>query len=481
MEGNRVYLAACPDYGQAEAKLREAVAALGGMERFVRPGERILLKANLLRAAPPESAICTHPAVAAAAAKLVAEAGGTAVITDSPGGALHKEAVLRGLYEKTGMAQAAAASGAELCYDASTRTVSLPAGRVLKQAEVIAPVAEADGVFDLPKLKTHVLMSMTGAVKNLFGVLPGLSKVGYHATHPSQEQFADVLLDLAEYVRPRLSIMDGVLAMEGDGPGASGTPRHAGVLLVSDSPLALDAAAAALIGLPLASNPVLLAAQRRGLRPSYIEEVELLGEPLEALRMDDYRFPSRIKGNLMEFLGPLAGPAGKLCKRVLSQTPKIRTDACVGCGICKSACPGKAISMDGPGGKARIDPQSLYPLLLLPRAVPPEGRGPPAELAGPLFEIKWFCMIFFSPEILVTVSQCEEAVQPMILDKIALILAIIGGLNWGSIGLFQFDFVAALFGGQDSAFSRVIFALVGLAALWCISLLFRKAPGRARK
>ena len=245
MEGNRVYLAACPDYGQAEAKLREAVAALGGMERFVRPGERILLKANLLRAAPPESAICTHPAVAAAAAKLVAEAGGTAVITDSPGGALHKEAVLRGLYEKTGMAQAAAASGAELCYDASTRTVSLPAGRVLKQAEVIAPVAEADGVFDLPKLKTHVLMSMTGAVKNLFGVLPGLSKVGYHATHPSQEQFADVLLDLAEYVRPRLSIMDGVLAMEGDGPGASGTPRHAGVLLVSDSPLALDAAAAA--------------------------------------------------------------------------------------------------------------------------------------------------------------------------------------------------------------------------------------------
>ena len=312
MEGNRVYLAACPDYGQAEAKLREAVAALGGMERFVRPGERILLKANLLRAAPPESAICTHPAVAAAAAKLVAEAGGTAVITDSPGGALHKEAVLRGLYEKTGMAQAAAASGAELCYDASTRTVSLPAGRVLKQAEVIAPVAEADGVFDLPKLKTHVLMSMTGAVKNLFGVLPGLSKVGYHATHPSQEQFADVLLDLAEYVRPRLSIMDGVLAMEGDGPGASGTPRHAGVLLVSDSPLALDAAAAALIGLPLASNPVLLAAQRRGLRPSYIEEVELLGEPLEALRMDDYRFPSRIKGNLMEFLGPLAGPAGAM-------------------------------------------------------------------------------------------------------------------------------------------------------------------------
>ena len=476
MEGNRVYLAACPDYGQAEAKLREAVAALGGMERFVRPGERILLKANLLRAAPPESAICTHPAVAAAAAKLVAEAGGTAVITDSPGGALHKEAVLRGLYEKTGMAQAAAASGAELCYDASTRTVSLPAGRVLKQAEVIAPVAEADGVFDLPKLKTHVLMSMTGAVKNLFGVLPGLSKVGYHATHPSQEQFADVLLDLAEYVRPRLSIMDGVLAMEGDGPGASGTPRHAGVLLVSDSPLALDAAAAALIGLPLASNPVLLAAQRRDLRPSYIEEVELLGEPLEALRMDDYRFPSRIKGNLMEFLGPLA--RRQAVQKGALPDPKDPHRRLCGLWHLQERLPGES-HLDGrPRWKGPHRPQGLHPLLLLPRTLPPEGRGPPAELAGPLFEIKWFCMIFFSPEILVTVSQCEEAVQPMILDKIALILAIIGGLNWGSIDLFQFDFVAALFGGQDSAFSRVIFALVGLAALWCISLLFRDTHGK---
>ena len=388
MEGNRVYLAACPDYGQAEAKLREAVDALGGMERFVRPGERILLKANLLRAAPPESAICTHPAVAAAAAKLVAEAGGTAVITDSPGGALHKEAVLRGLYEKTGMAQAAAASGAELCYDASTRTVSLPAGRVLKQAEVIAPVAEADGVFDLPKLKTHVLMSMTGAVKNLFGVLPGLSKVGYHATHPSQEQFADVLLDLAEYVRPRLSILDGVLAMEGDGPGASGTPRHAGVLLVSDSPLALDTAAAALIGLPRASNPVLLAAQRRGLRPSCIEEVELLGEPLEALRMDDYRFPSRIKGNLMEFLGPPGRARRQAVQKGALPDPKDPRRRLCGLRHLQERLPREG-HLDGrPRRKGPHRPQGLYPLLLLPRTLPPEGRGPPAELAGPLFENK---------------------------------------------------------------------------------------------
>ena len=359
MEGNRVYLAACPDYGQAEAKLREAVAALGGMERFVRPGERILLKANLLRAAPPESAICTHPAVAAAAAKLVAEAGGTAVITDSPGGALHKEAVLRGLYEKTGMAQAAAASGAELCYDASTRTVSLPAGRVLKQAEVIAPVAEADGVFDLPKLKTHVLMSMTGAVKNLFGVLPGLSKVGYHATHPSQEQFADVLLDLAEYVRPRLSILDGVLAMEGGRPRRL---RH---------PQARRRAA----GVRQPSCPG--RGGRRSHRTASGLQSGASGRPAPGAEAQPHRgggAAGRASGGPADGRLPLpqphqgqpdgvSGAPGRACQQAVQAgaLPDPKDSAptpCVGCGICKSACPGKAISMDAPGGKARIDPRA---------------------------------------------------------------------------------------------------------------------------
>lgn len=354
MEETQVYAASCPDYGQAEACIRTLVEQMGGMGRFVRPGERIVLKANLLRAAPPESAICTHPAVVEAAAKLVKEAGGTPVICDSPGGALHKEAVLRNLYEKTGMAAAAAAAGAELSMDSSTRTVSLPEGKVLRQAEIITPVAEADGVIDLCKMKTHVLMSMTGAVKNLFGVIPGLSKVGYHATHPDHATFADVLLDLTGYVKPRLSLMDGILAMEGDGPGSSGTPRQAGLLLASANPLALDTAAGAIMNLPRQDNPVLLAAERRGLTPCRMEDVELIGGTVEELRMADYKFPASTKSNLMDFLGPLARPAERLCKKALSQTPRIDGAKCVGCGICAKSCPGQAIAMTAPGKKARI-------------------------------------------------------------------------------------------------------------------------------
>ena len=354
MEGNQVFAASCPDYTQAEACIRALVEQMGGMDRFVRPGERIVLKANLLRAAPPESAICTHPAVVEAVTKLVKEAGGTPVICDSPGGALHKEAVLRSLYEKTGMAAAAAAAGAELALDPSTRTVSLPEGKVLRQAEIITPVAEADGVIDLCKMKTHVLMSMTGAVKNLFGVIPGLSKVGYHATHPDHATFADVLLDLTGYVKPRLSLMDGILAMEGDGPGSSGTPRQAGLLLAAANPLALDTAAGAIMNLPRQDNPVLLAAERRGLTPCRMEDVELIGGTVEELRMADYKFPASTKSNLMDFLGPLARPAERLCKKALSQTPRIDGAKCVGCGICAKSCPGQAIAMTAPGKKARI-------------------------------------------------------------------------------------------------------------------------------
>ena len=354
MEETQVYAASCPDYSQAEGAIRALVEQMGGMGRFVRPGERIVLKANLLRAAPPESAICTHPAVVEAVAKLVKEAGGTPVICDSPGGALHKEAVLRSLYEKTGMAAAAAAAGAELSMDSSTRTVSLPEGKVLRQAEIITPVAEADGVIDLCKMKTHVLMSMTGAVKNLFGVIPGLSKVGYHATHPDHDTFADVLLDLTGYVKPRLSLMDGILAMEGDGPGSSGTPRQAGLLLAAANPLALDTAAGAIMNLPRQDNPVLLAAERRGLTPCRMEDVELIGGTVEELRMADYKFPASTKSNLMDFLGPLARPAERLCKKALSQTPRIDGAKCVGCGICAKSCPGQAIAMTAPGKKARI-------------------------------------------------------------------------------------------------------------------------------
>ena len=155
-------------------------------------------------------------------------------------------------------------------------------------------------------------------------------------------------------MKPRLSLMDGILAMGGDGPGSSGTPRQAGLLLAAANPLALDTAAGAIMNLPRKDTPVLLAAERRGLTPCRREDVELIGGTVEELRMADYKFPASTKSNLMDFLGPLARPAERLCKKALSQTPRIDGAKCVGCGICAKSCPGQAIAMTAPGKKARI-------------------------------------------------------------------------------------------------------------------------------
>jgi len=348
-----VYVISCEDYAQAGERLAALIAQMGGMGRYARPGERLLLKANLLAAATPEQAVCVHPAVVAALSTLAAEQGAQAVIADSPGGP-YLEAGMRRLYEKTGMVQAAAQSGAQLNYDLSTRQISLPEGKVLRQAEVIAPAVEADGILNVCKMKTHTFMSMTGAVKNHFGLIPGVTKVGFHASHQEKDRFADMLLDLAAWAAPRLSVMDAVLAMEGEGPGASGTPRQVGLLLASEDPVALDVVAGEIMGLPRSENPVLLAAQRRGLEPNRIEDVALIGGEIGALRIPDYRFPGHVRTNIMEFLGPLTGPVQRLSKALMAQTPQIRPQVCVGCGICKNACPAQAITMRD--HKAHVSP-----------------------------------------------------------------------------------------------------------------------------
>lgn len=346
-----VYILPCPDYAAAPEKLSELLRLMGGMERFVKPGERIFLKANLLNPSPPESAVCTHPAVAAGTAALVEGAGASPLLGDSPGAGYHYgEGILRRLYAVSGMEGA----GVALNFDASWREVSNPSGRVLKRMEIISPALDCAGIIDLCKLKTHMFMGMTGAVKNLFGLIPGRSKVGFHATMPDQRAFAHMLLDLACFAAPRLCIMDAVLAMEGQGPGASGTPRQVGLLLASENPLALDTAAGYLIGLPREQNPLLLSAQERGLGPTRAEDLTVVGPPLESLRVPGFRLPSTVHRELFDILGPIKRPAERLVRAVFSPAPRVERTACVGCGICKAACPAGAISLDG--GKAAVDP-----------------------------------------------------------------------------------------------------------------------------
>lgn len=354
---NKVYVIRCGDYAQAEEKLSELIAKMGGMSRFARSGERLALKVNLLEAAAPERAVTTHPAVTAAVAALTVCAGAKAVILDSPGGGLRQqnESMLKRLYHITGMDEAAAHSGAELNFDMSCEERPCPEGKLVRNFEVLSAAFRADGVLNLCKMKTHMFMGMTGGVKNNFGVIPGLGKMGCHTRFQDKLQFADMLLDLTALVNPRLTVMDAVLAMEGEGPGTSGTPRQVGLLLAAENPLALDVVAGEIMGLSKADNPLLLAAERRGLFPTALEDVELIGMEKSELRISGYRIPAGVKKDMTGIPAALR-PLAALARRSLSAAPWV-TQRCVGCGVCAASCPVHAITMAGEAhsGKALID------------------------------------------------------------------------------------------------------------------------------
>jgi uncharacterized protein (DUF362 family)/NAD-dependent dihydropyrimidine dehydrogenase PreA subunit len=357
---NTVYIVKCANYEQAEQKITDLLDMLGGIEQFAAPGEQIALKVNLLMPAKPEQAITTHPAIATAVGKLAKQAGAIPVIVDSPGGGhKHTRKELDTLYRTCGMYQAAEAAGIEASLDTTHEVVSFPEGKLIKRIEVISPVHEADGVINLCKLKTHVFMHMTGAVKNTFGVIPGLSKPGYHAKLADTGHFANMLLDLAAYVKPRLSIMDAVIGLEGDGPGTGGTPRQVGLLLASVNPLALDVAAGEIMGIPRSQNPVLLEAEKRGLAPTTINEIELIGAEIQDLRIPDYKLPTTIfEGTgfgLLNWWHKLLLP---LFKTGLSTMPSVITEKCIACGICRDSCPKGVITIEQNGRKyAKIHPQ----------------------------------------------------------------------------------------------------------------------------
>ncbi len=350
---HRVYVVTCPDYDHVEERLSDLLALMSGMSQFASPGETIVLKPNLLQAAPPEKAVTTHPAVVAAVTKVVKEAGATAVIADSPGsGYRYNEKTLERVYRTCEMDTAAEKSGSALNRDTTYQAVSFPDGKLVKRFEIITPVLEADAVFNLCKLKTHVLTGITGAVKNLFGVIPGLTKPGYHAKLREKDHFSGALLDLAACISPRLSIADAVIAMEGDGPGA-GDPRQVGLLLAATNPLALDVVASEIIGLPREKTPLLIEAEKRDLHPNRLDEVELVGADKADLRIPDFALPSTFlsgTGISVWWQKALASMFGS----ALSVTPRVKRETCVACGVCRDACPVHAITVIE-GKHARID------------------------------------------------------------------------------------------------------------------------------
>ena len=342
---HKVYIVQCKDYDDIDDKITSLLNLMGGMGRFAKQGEKIVLKVNLLRDAGPEEAVCTHPTMAAAVASLIKKEGADAVIADSPGGGYrYNEKTLDKIYRTSGMHQAAQQAGIEVNWDTTSRPASYSDGLLTKHFDIITPVYEASAVFNLCKMKTHLFTMMTGAVKNIFGVIPGLSKPGYHAKLHDPKRFAGMLLDLAQYISPRVSIMDAVVAMEGNGPG-TGDPRRVGLLIGSENPLALDVVAGEIMGIDRKQNSIIMEAEQRDLQPNRLEDIEVIGADLAEVKVPDFKPPQVAPGNFgldpMPWHQQILQP---FFKNAYTVRPRVIWERCIACGTCIEGCPVEAIS-----------------------------------------------------------------------------------------------------------------------------------------
>lgn len=337
----RVSIVRCERYSDSYEAIKTSLAHIGGMERFVKPGDRVTVKPNYVAKRHPDDAATTHPDFLHAVIRMIEEAGGIVTIAESPGGA-YNAALLKGIYTACGAYEAIKGTNAKLNFNCGFRELSCTNGRTIRSAAVIDPVLDADVVISLPKLKTHAMTAYTGAVKNLFGVIPGTHKAEFHFRLKEREPFCSMLVDLCEAVKPSLSIMDGIWGMEGNGP-TSGTNRHIGLVIASANPHALDLAACRIID--YAPDEVATVAEgiRRGLIPSSADKLDIIGESLDKLIIKDFRKPES-HFNLLRLLN-LPEALNARVENLLSSRPKVDKAMCIGCGECERDCPPKAIVM----------------------------------------------------------------------------------------------------------------------------------------
>lgn len=321
------------DPSEVAEAMGRALAPLGGMGAFVRPGERVLIKPNMLAAKTPERAVTTHPEALRAVIWLVREAGGIPLVGDSPG-----IGGFRAVAEKSGMAAVAREAGAELVPFDDAAAVS--GSGLFRRMDVARPYLEADRLINLPKLKTHEMMTMTCAVKNLFGAVVGTAKAGWHLkAGADRELFARLLLEIYLLRPPDLTIVDAVVAMEGDGPG-SGDPRPMGLILAGANAVAVDVVAAELAGIPKQLLWVERAAERLGIDGWDRSRITTVGLSPDDARVPDFRLP-----HLSDVQFGLPGFLKNRLRHHLTARPVPNPEGCRLCGACLDACPPRAISV----------------------------------------------------------------------------------------------------------------------------------------
>ena len=340
---SKVVLLPCREYDEEKiyTLMKQGLELLGGLESLIPDNAKILLKPNLLKKAEVEKAVITHPVVVGAFARILRECGYENIVLADSCGHGTTQAVIRGTGMDTYLDKYQIPA---IDYSEGVRT-AYPQGVQAKEFVLPRELLEQDCVISLSKMKTHALERITGAVKNSYGFVYGFHKAKGHTQYPSADSFARMLIDLNKCVAPRFYVMDGIMAMEGNGPG-SGDPVPMNVILMSTDPVALDSVFSRLVYLKPEMVPTNYHGEKMGLGTWNEENITLLTPEREVSMqeaVDRYGNPdfnvdrTEVRKNIWTRM------AGAL--NIFQKKPYIEADKCIRCGICVQSCPvpGKAV------------------------------------------------------------------------------------------------------------------------------------------
>ncbi|MFY9500576.1 MAG: DUF362 domain-containing protein [bacterium] len=341
---SRVVVLDCAEYSVPVIKerLNAGIELLGGWGSFVSAGMKVLLKVNLIGPEAPETGAITHPEFVRALVQILRDLGCVVWIGDSSGGAIGGIAPTGKSFAVSGLARVAQEEGAIIKnFDKEGAVGIKPASGCVEKMYLAKPMFEADLVINLPKQKTHSAAIYTGAVKNLFGCIPGLRKAEYHRLAPRQEELGEVICDIHQAVPVGLHIMDGILAMQGEGPTAGEVYRGEKIIMGTD-PLALDTVAAAMLALKVEEVPILATARERKLGVAELAKIEIVGDYDTPPRYPAFKLPRRYRR--------AAQTNTAFLRRVIAffkTRPRINKKLCRDCNMCVESCPVQAIDREG--------------------------------------------------------------------------------------------------------------------------------------